>query len=1589
MAVLSSRCAWAKALCFLIAISASIPHLASATAAFDYLTLTGSSLRHGHIPTANLDPAVVGSPNFGRIFPQGFTRLPTINGVPPGTNYAAPMVYTTESGQTIVFVATMNNNMTFVNAAKLNIWVPFLSSDLKDIPLCGDINSNVGVTGSPVIDPATGTAYFLSKTYAPGTSSGLENGRYRIHAVDVLTLAERPNYPRDIQGTPAENDPRTTFNGGIQLQRPGLHFLDNTVYVAFGSHCGLFRAIGWLIGFDAPTGDVVTAWVTDANPTNQGGAGIWQSGNGVAAVGDKMYVVTGNAYASPVRSPTPGNQIPETLGNAVIELSINRFTRKISPTDYFLPFNYQAMNGGDRDFGAGGFTLFPNDVPGVFSTDKVKRIGAAVGKPGDIFIFDVDNLGGFQQGPGNGDLFLQKVKANNSVFGQVTAFPGNGGYMYFGPAGNPIQAYKWAVDSEGNPSFFYAGQSDKNTFQFSGSPVVTSIDGQDDTGIVWYIDFSGSLIAYRAVPVDQKLVRLFSDTPSGLYPYNKFLRPAFGNGKVYTVSSDGRLFAFGSPDNFPLKAPDTNFGLVILGQPQTRTINFTVIADTVEVVAIEISNRNFTLAPNGPTLPLTLTKGQSLLIPVTLDPTSTGSFTAQLTVQTSSSARVLSFATLRGSGKSQTPRLLLSPPNIVYGNVITNAGAVTSIVQIANQGIEPLVIKGLILPDAVSPFRVLNPPPSNTVIESDSSITVSVEFRPTEDGTFTGSFTIDTNGGVGTISLSGTSAGPPIMKLESELPDGSWSPNTTVEFGTIFPGQTKVMRVRVLNVGASRLTLTKVKLPQVGPIQGNINDIGEGLQLNPGDSVTVPITFIHPSRPPTVLGGQSFQVRGELPLNSDDAEGGVRSFFFSGTAGFPSLPPPFETWVHVDCFEYTGPRILTNALTNGQSSVMTPQLCIQNCWTAPQGRYPVAGLEFAGECWCGTRLPVSGGGSRKCTLACRGNSTALCGGPGALNVYVNPAIIPVTGSPTTTTTISSTSTTTTTTTTAIATSTALTTSTSSSPTSSPTSPPSSPWSYVGCTVNGGTFNGGEVPRLFPAGLLGTGYTPATCQAACLADNRGFTFAGLEYGGECWCGQSISSRIPAPETDCSTPCTADTSQICGGGNRLSLFAFAASPSTTTITSSTSTMISVPSTILTTTVEVPTTTQTTATATPSSSSWTYVGCTVNGGSFNGAEVSRLFPDGLIGVGYTPGTCQSACLADRRGFLFAGVEFGGECWCGRSITNRIVAPERDCNMACNADRSLICGGGSRMSLFAFNVAVSSSSSSTYSSTATTSVPTTSATSTTEVDTGVEVPTTTITITTSVDASATATASATPRWEYVGCTVNGGSFNGEPVSRLFPAGQLPGVGYTVTTCQAGCLARGFQIAGMEFGGECWCGSSANARVAAPEAGCSMPCTADRSQICGGGNRLSLYQYIVPTTTSTTSTILATTAPTPISEDPVQSPVPPPAITTAPPTTSPWSYIGCTVNGGTFNGSSVPRLFPGGLVGTRLTPTTCQQACLAANRGWTFAGVEFGGECWCGRDVSKRIAAPESDCNIRCNVDTSIVCGGRTRMSLFGLTVA
>jgi hypothetical protein len=126
--------------------------------------------------------------------------------------------------------------------------------------------------------------------------------------------------------------------------------------------------------------------------------------------------------------------------------------------DYFEPYEYTTLNGGDRDFGSSGAAL----LDPYFSGGRVKRMVVAGGKSGKIYIMNADNLGGFANGkdpsyfrlccaniePGGGGAdagmsqlgihrqyvanfpeVIQTIVEGTSLLSGVASYPAEGGYI--------------------------------------------------------------------------------------------------------------------------------------------------------------------------------------------------------------------------------------------------------------------------------------------------------------------------------------------------------------------------------------------------------------------------------------------------------------------------------------------------------------------------------------------------------------------------------------------------------------------------------------------------------------------------------------------------------------------------------------------------------------------------------------------------------------------------------------------------------------------------------------------------------------------------------------------------------------------------------------------------------------------------------------------------------------------------------------------------------------------------------------------------------------------------------------------------------
>lgn len=60
-------------------------------------------------------------------------------------------------------------------------------------------------------------------------------------------------------------------------------------------------------------------------------------------------------------------------------------------------------------------------------------------------------------------------------------------------------------------------------------------------------------------------------------------------------------------------------------------------------------------------------------------------------------------------------------------------------------------------------------------------------------------------------------------------------------------------------------------------------------------------------------------------------------------------------------------------------------------------------------------------------------------------------------------------------------------------------------------------------------------------------------------------------------------------------------------------------------------------------------------------------------------------------------------------------------------------------------------------------------------------------------------------------------------------------------TACVAYCSAKGYSVAGTEYGGQCFCGDSVPSKKLGASS-CHIACDGDAKDVCGGALALSVY---------------------------------------------------------------------------------------------------------------------------------------------------
>ena len=200
----------------------------------------------------------------------------------------------------------------------------------------------------------------------------------------------------------------------------------------------------------------------------------------------------------------------------------------------------------------------------------------------------------------------------NSVYAAAAVYPREGGYVYIHVVQYPTTIFKFSCDGSGNPTFTYVGAtSDSNAYILGvGHGTTTSYQDQDGTGLVWVADVQGYNLRIYSIGTNSLSLQKTFTIPAA----TKFGRPVFGDGKAYISTTQGLLYAFGSPVNTPLICNSPyDFGTVTTSNGSTGNTNppatIQCMANiTTTVTSITLNSKNFNLS-SLPTLPLTVQAG--------------------------------------------------------------------------------------------------------------------------------------------------------------------------------------------------------------------------------------------------------------------------------------------------------------------------------------------------------------------------------------------------------------------------------------------------------------------------------------------------------------------------------------------------------------------------------------------------------------------------------------------------------------------------------------------------------------------------------------------------------------------------------------------------------------------------------------------------------------------------------------------------------------------------------------------------------------------------------------------------------------------
>jgi len=567
-----------------------------------------------------LTPQNVNSSSFGKLFSwpvdgDVYAQPLYLPGVQvPGQGTRNLVLIATEHDSVYAFDADATTgsapvwHVNFLNASK-NI----TSAGSNQIG-CNDMIPEVGITGTPVIDPASGTMYLVAATSENGTIVN------RLHALDVATGTEKPGSPVLIQartaGTGAgSSNGFVSFNAAVERQRSALLLLNGALYINWASYCDHGVYHGWVMSYDAQSLTQLSVFCSTSNGSE---GGIWESSSGPSTDS------SGNIYEATGNGTFDGDSGGLDWGDSVLRLN-----NKLQVDDYFTPSNQATLAKNDQDLGSSAPVVLP-DQPGAHP-----HLTVLAGKAGTLYLLNRDGLGGYNTA---GDQIVQEL---NGVIQGARGGPAYwNGTLYYAASGDHLKAFPLRNGLIASSSVTQS----TTTFGYPGSLPAVSANGNQN-GIVWVMQvdqypkptFSGGPAILHAYDATNVAHELYNSSQAGSRDQAgtavKFVVPTIANGRVY-VGTRNEVDVYGLL-TAPPPTPDFSMSLT----PASSTVNAGSNASlTATTAALNGYSHSLTLTCTAPASgcqvsPASLTPGQSATVTISASALQNGANT--ITVVTS------------------------------------------------------------------------------------------------------------------------------------------------------------------------------------------------------------------------------------------------------------------------------------------------------------------------------------------------------------------------------------------------------------------------------------------------------------------------------------------------------------------------------------------------------------------------------------------------------------------------------------------------------------------------------------------------------------------------------------------------------------------------------------------------------------------------------------------------------------------------------------------------------------------------------------------------------------------------------------------